>query len=263
MEKMRIQAFVMMFSGLFCLSQAFGQDSLSGREIIDKMDKANISKTGLVAKSQLELKDISSGSSEKRRCVSIMVSENGLKKSLFRFMDSSYKGTTFLALEQPGNRKLQYVFLKSVGSPRQVEASDKENNFLDTDIANEDMGGVNPDDYTFKRLDDKTFDGKDCYVVERIAAKFASKFSKTVLAIDKLSLVPVDVRFYNKENRLIKTIKSSDIRKVGDGVFQAYQSIITSIPDKHQSIIQTLDIAEKPLQNSLFNKEKMGSPWSE
>ncbi|HPQ52040.1 MAG TPA: outer membrane lipoprotein-sorting protein, partial [Spirochaetota bacterium] len=161
---------VILSFGVCCIFAAAGSgygQELSGRDIALKVHNSNKSTTGIVLKGQMNLKNLKNGSSESRRVVALSVRNGGLSKSLFRFTDSSYSGTTFLTLERSGRDNLQYLYLRSVGSPRQVEGSDREDYFVDTDLSNEDLGGSRVDDYNYKRLPDKNIGGKDCYVLER------------------------------------------------------------------------------------------------
>jgi outer membrane lipoprotein-sorting protein len=254
----------LLFAGIvFLASQGKAEDSLTGEDIARKSDQANRPLTGLVIKGEMELKNLQSGSSEKRKYAILSLNDQGSKKSIFRFLDSSYKNTTFLTLENPNGQKLQYVYLKSVGSARQVEASDRENSFVDTDIANEELGGSDLKDYTYKRLEDKTFDGMDCYVIERVPVRKNSKYQKHIVAIDKKTLIPVNVKTYSKDGRVVKTIKAGDVRKISDSVNLAFEITVTSVEKRHQTVIRILDAAEKNLSSSLFLKERISSAWSE
>ncbi len=257
---------------LYTLSIAFllsvilplaAQEKLTGEEIARKSDKANRPATGMVVKGEMELKKLQGTSSEKRKYTMLSLTEKEIKKFLFRFTDSSHRNTTFLTLENPNGQKLQYIYLKSVGAARQVESSDRENSFVDTDIANEDLGGSDISDYTYKRLEDKIIDNMDCYAIERIPKRRNSKFQKHLVLLDKKTLIPVSVKSYGRDGRVVKTVKASDIRKVSENVSMAYEITVTSVEKKHQTIIRILQAKEKQLSGSLFVKERISAAWAE
>lgn len=243
-------------------SYIIAKKQLTGRQIAEMVEKANSSKIGIVSKGVLILKDLKSGNVEKRSFTILSVKDKGLKRMLFRFTDSSYKDTTFLTIEKSNGNKLQYLFLKSIGSPRQVEASDRENNFVDTDIANEDMGGSDINDYNYKRLPDRKFAGKDCYVIERYPIYKGSKYKKHLIIIDKETLLPLVIKSYSKHGRVIKTIRLQDIRNIGKNIYVAFKTVITSIPEKHQTIVQLTEAREQRINRGLFNKNRMSRKWS-
>ncbi len=236
---------------------------LTGKDIAQMVDYTNQSEIGLVIKGTMILKDLTTKNIEKREYCILSTKVNGLTRTLFRFESSSYKETTFLTLENPNKKKIQYLYLKSIGSPRQIEASDKENNFLDTDIANEDLGGIDIDEYNYTRLEDKKIGDMDCYVIERYPKSKSSKYKKHTIIIDKKRLVPISVKAYNNGDRLVKTIRVSDIRKIGKNIFYPFEMIITDIQKKHQTIVKIDSAEEKKVNRGYFNKNRMNRRWTE
>jgi outer membrane lipoprotein-sorting protein len=238
-------------------------DALTGLQIADKVESSNISQKGLVTKGVLELKDLASKDTEKRSFVMAGLSENGLKKMLFKFTDSSYKGTAFLSLEKDDREKTIYIFLKSVGSPRQVEASDKENNFVDTDFSNEDLGGSNTAEYVYKRLEDKKSGDLDCYMIEKTPRLKSSKYGKYVVLVDKATFIPVAAKAFSPDGRVIKTIRMDNIKKIADGVFVPYTITVTDVDKKHESTVTVREAVEKDVNRGYFNKNKMDMKLAE
>jgi len=236
-------------------------NNLTGKDIIKMVHNANLSKIGMVIKGRMDLIDLKTKKKKSRSYIILTKREKGLKRMLFRFTDSSYKGTTFLTIEKPNKKDLQYIYLKSVGSPRQVSSSDKENNFVDTDISNEDLGSGNINDYTYKRLPDKKIKNIDCYVVERYPKNKKSKYSKHIVFIDKEKLIILLVKFYSKEGRLIKTIKASNIHKIGKNIYMAFKMEITNILEKHKTVVNIIEAKEKSINRGYFNKNRMARNW--
>jgi hypothetical protein len=241
---------------------AAGDAGLTGLQIADRVEAANVSSKGVVTKAALELKDISSGAVETRNCIMVGMTENGFKKTIFRFTDSSYRGTTFLTIDKEDRSKVIYLFLKSVGSPRQIEASDRENNFVDTDFSNEDLGGSNTADYTYTRLEDKKAGEMDCFFVEKAPKSGSSKYSKYQMLIDKATYIPVMVRAFNRDGRLVKTIKMDNIKKIAEGINVPFGIIVVDVDKKHSSSISVKEAVEKVVGAGYFNKNKMDAKWA-
>ncbi|MCX8093549.1 MAG: outer membrane lipoprotein-sorting protein, partial [Candidatus Goldbacteria bacterium] len=198
--------FLVLFFTLISVNQFLYSDDkeLTGLDIIKKADAANKSKKGMVKKGLMELINLETQQKESRKFVILSLTNEEGEKSMFRFIDSSYAGTTFLSSKKE-DKTVMYIYLKSIGSPRQVEGSDKEATFVDTDITNEEMSGGVTEDYEYKRLEDKKIDGIDCYVVERYPKSKSSKFSKHIVFIDKTTLKTLIMKSYSKEGRLVKT----------------------------------------------------------
>ena len=258
MKRLMITAVVAVF---LSASAAAGGNGLTGKEIAEKANEANLSSKGLVTKGEVILKDLSGQSEEKRPFIILAKDTGGKRSMLFRFTGSSYKGTTFLTCEKENGGAVQYIYLNSIGSARQVESSDKENSFVDTDISNEDMGGGNTDDYEYKRIEDKTIRGYECYGIERYPKDKSSRYSRHVLYLDKESLLPVMAKSYTKEGRIAKTIMTDGIEKTSQGVFTAKKMEVTDIDAKHATVVISESAEEKDIPSGYFNKNRMGKAW--
>ena len=239
------------------------KDTLTGRQIMQKMKDANTTSLGIFIKGKLEIQNLKTGYKDERSYISLTAKQNGLTKSLFRFTDSSYRGTTFLAIEKKKGPNIQYLYLPSIGSPRQVSASDKENNFLDTDIANEDLGGVSIDDYTYKHLSDRTVNGKDCYVVERYPKNKHSKYSKHLMIIEKDILLPIAAKSYGKDGRVVKIMKGFGVLTLSKNLHILKRMVITDLSRQHRTIVNITLAKEKKNNLGYFNKNRMNLTWKE
>lgn len=254
---------IMLTAACLCAaSMTRAQDNLSGEDIAKKVHDANKSANGLVVKGSLTMKNMASGASESRSAVLITVKQDGQNRALIRFTSSSYSGTTMLTIERAGSENLQYLYLPSVGSPRQIEGSDREKNFVDTDFSNEDLGGSRIADYKYNRLADQNIAGSDCWVIERIPKSGSSKYSKHVVVIDKATLVPLNVQFYARSGRLVKTMKAAQVKKIGS-VFVPMYLEVTDIEKRRQSILNVADAQEKKINAGYFNRNRMNAKWAE
>jgi outer membrane lipoprotein-sorting protein len=250
-------------SMLICIAAGINaQDNLTGDQIAQKVHDANKSTSGLVIKGTLTMKNMASGATDSRSAVLITVKQDGQNRALIRFTSSSYSGTTMLSIERAGKENLQYLYLPSVGSPRQIEGSDREKNFVDTDFSNEDLGGSRIADYKYNRLPDQNIAGSDCYVIERFPKSSSSKYSKHVVIIDKATLLPVSVQFYAKSGRMVKTMKAAQVKRIG-GVNVPMYLEVTDIENRRQSVLTVADAQEKKVNTGYFNRNRLNVKWAE
>lgn len=243
--------------------QGAAQDNLSGEEIAKKAHSINKSSSGIILKGQLSMKSMDSGQAESRKAIVMTVTKGGLTKALIRFTDSSYSGTTMLTVEREGKDNLQYLYLPSVGSPRQIEGSDRENNFVDTDFSNEDLGGSRIADYTYKRLPDQKAGAADCYVIEKFPRSTSSKFSKHVVVIDKATMIPLSVQFFGRSGRVVKTMRASQIKNIGGSINVPMNVEVVDLQKKRQTILSVSSAQEKGLNQGYFNRNRMNVKWAE
>ena len=256
------QKFIAVFLlGVLMATALSAADTFTGRQIAQKMKAANFSNKGLILKGGLKLMDLKNKKTEQRNFTMLSRKVKGLSRTLFRFTDSTYKGTTFLTIEERNDRTIQYLYMNSIGSPRQVQSSDKEAEFLDTDFSNEDLGGVTLADYTYKRLADRKIGNKEFYVIESFPKNKKSKYSRKVIMIDKHNFIPVNVKCYNKQKRLVKIIKSSHIKKIGGDMYIPFSITATDLRSRHKTEMRVSEAREADINRGLFNKMRMSRPW--
>jgi len=256
------------FKTVLCLLFATGLSvcyagELTGLAIAEKVHDSNKSRVGLVIQGSMKMKDLRSGSEEKRDVITLALTRKDITKSLFRFTSSTYKGTTFLTVERKKRDNLQYLYLNSVGSPRQIESSDKEKSFVDTDMSNEDMGGAKIRDYTYKRLGDKTIRGRQCYLIERYPKSRSSKYTKHIVVIDKQTMIPVRVKSYGKSGRVIRTMAADDIKPVAKNINIPRKIRVIDLVKKHETEMNINMAKQKKINRGYFNKNRMSRRWVE
>jgi outer membrane lipoprotein-sorting protein len=248
---------------LIATGAAYAQDNMSGEQIAQKVHDTNKSAQGVVLKGKMTLAGVGGGASESRSMVLLAYDNGGQSNGVFRFTDSSYRGTTMLTIERKGQENLQYLYLPSVGSARQIEGSDREKNFVDTDFSNEDLGGSRISDYTYNRLPDRKAGTFDCYVIERFPKNRSSKYSKHVVTIDKATMIPIDVQFYAKSGRVVKSMRASNIKQISGNIRVPMNLQVVDIEKKHQTIINVSHAEEKNINRGYFNRNRLNMQWAE
>jgi outer membrane lipoprotein-sorting protein len=255
---------VMLCATALLLTSPRLEAAMTGRDIMQQVKDRNHSAQGVVLAGRMTLKDLRTGSSQTRSCITLATKVDGLTRSLFRFLSGSHKGTTFMVMETAGNApNQQYIFLNSVGSARQVQAADKEKKFVDTDFTNEEMGGFKLDDYTYNLVGEQKAGTIDCYVVERFPKNSNSSFSKHVIFVDKVNWVPVQIRSYSRDNRLVKTYIARDVRRVAANIALPHHVEITDLAARHQTILDITYAREQAVNRAIFAPARMNVKWAE
>lgn len=188
---------------------------LTGREIIDIMDRYNDAFTEVV-NFKLEVKQNGKLLDERQGIIRSLKFKKGdeiLGKSIFRFTTSVKRGVTFLSIEAPGSSdNEQYLYLPSLKRPRRLAVTERQNDFEDTDLTNEDLGGKKIDDYTYEKKEkDEVVDGIECFSVIARAKKVDARFPKKKILVSKKYFLPVQVQYYDKDGKLDRALKFTDI----------------------------------------------------
>ncbi|WP_319408025.1 outer membrane lipoprotein-sorting protein [uncultured Desulfosarcina sp.] len=233
-----------------------------GRRIFDIADNFNRPRKDLVVVARMTLK---SGDtvSDTRNVIIKELTDGDLSRFLFRFTDSLKRGLTFLTIETHGPDNDQYLFVPAIGRPRQIASQDRQNNFEDTDLTNEDLGGIKLDDYTYKRGSDATLAGQACFKVTAVAKAEGARFPKRIAWFDQKTFIPLQIKVYNRDNKLQRVIVAGDVRPVGV-IHLPFKTVAKDLLEDHTTILEVVQAeVDSGIDGLDFDKEKMGAAWKE
>lgn len=233
-----------------------------GHLIAEILDNANRPKEDMITYAVMTLKS-GNDVTDTRKVIVKRKTYGNVDRALMRFMDSLKRGVTFLTIEHKGADNEQYLYLPSMGRPRQIASADRQADFEDTDLTNEDLGGRKVEDYTYQRRGDTKINDKPVYKVVAQSKDPDARFPKYMVWIDQETFVPVQVKVYNKDNKLQKVMAAGDIQKVDD-VYIPYKTVVKDFLRDHTTIMVVKEAkANIGLSGVEFDKNKMGSKWSE
>lgn len=233
-----------------------------GRRIFDIADHFNSPQKDLLMFARLTLKS-GATASDTRKVIIREIKEGELSRIMFRFTDSLKRGLTFLTIENRVGDDDQYLFVPAIGRPRQIASQDRQNNFEDTDLTNEDLGGLKLDQYTFKRGSDTDLKDRPCYKVTAMAKAGDARFPKRIYWFDQQTFLPLQIKVYNRDNKLQRVIVAGDVQAIG-GIHLPFKTVARDLLEDHTTI---LEIARAEVDSGIdrldFDKEKMGDAWKE
>jgi len=133
--------------------------------------------------------------------------DTGSKKILRFSKPADSNGIGLLSWERKGKDDLQWLFLPAVGKARQLAASDKDDEFMSSDLYYEDMGSMNAENFTHELLQQVVLDGHQCYLLEsKPKPDYESSYSAIRAWIDTTSFVGYKMELYGKNGKLVKTV---------------------------------------------------------
>lgn len=245
---------------------------LTGLEIAEKVKYANQA-TSSVSLAVVKLYSAANGGSPAETRKTVMLSRRfggrDDRKTVIRFTDrrSSYKGTTFLSIENGGRDTVYYIRLASLGRERRLSSSEKQNNFVDTDFTNETLGGIKLGEYRFQRIADLEKGGKKYYRVWGHKKDAAAKFPKYMAIVNPDTFVAERILIYDRNGRVAREVVSGDVRQV-QGKNRSYHipfSIVIRdrIANHRTEIALTRMTLDTAISASRFQPENMGRVWTE
>jgi hypothetical protein len=197
-----------------------GQDA---RALMEASEQATKSRTE-IARYALELRDAGGGLVQSRTMQFHYKRGERGESTLVRFESPSAIAGTGLLIEDQGLAANDiWLYLPATRRLRRIAGSEKTNWFMGTEFSHEDFEDYRLDLYRFERLD-----SRDCgeAVCDRIAAepadpseRAASGYSRKVYWIDRDSLYPVRIEYFDRAGEPAKQLVASGLHQV-DGYWR-------------------------------------------
>jgi outer membrane lipoprotein-sorting protein len=175
----------------------------------------------------------------------------GKDKSLFRILSpKKEKGMTTLRAENE-----IWNYLPKVKRVIKIPSSMMSSSWMGSHFTNDDLVKESrmADDYTFSIADEAEQKGTIVIVcIPRPEA--AIVWGKVVVTVRKDDLMPVDIRYFDEDLDLARTMMFTDFQKFGDRILPAKLDMIpTDHPDESTGIIYEKIDFNLPLKDDLFS----------
>ncbi len=141
----------------------------------------------------------------------------------------------------------RWLYLPGLDLVKRIAASDKRTSFVGSDFLYEDVSGRNPneDEHTLIETTDKY------YIVKNVPKNPQSvEFSYYNVTIDRKTFVPMKMEFYDKNNKLYRTIETEKIEMIQT----KNNDKISTFPTVVKSVVKNLDTGSKTVME--FNNVK-------
>ncbi|MDR2313684.1 MAG: outer membrane lipoprotein-sorting protein [Spirochaetaceae bacterium] len=221
----------------------------------DIMKRADERYAGDTAQYKLTMTLVSGRGAPRIRELAYYFKDYGDTERILMFFNSprDVAGTGYLSFSYDDNRDDDiWLYLPAMKRVRRITGSGKNDSFMGTDFTYEDMGRRSLDKDEFSLRGEETVDGSLCWVVEARAKDAREPYGRRVLRVRKDSYVIAGVDYYDRQGRLLKTLRVSGIRQI-DGIWTAQKMEMTNVQDKHSTVIEISDIRfNLPLDDSLF-----------
>lgn len=205
---------------VFCLVCVFFQSNWvygqppveKGLEIAMEADKRSSGFGDFTARMKMVLRGKEGRESIRKIRVRTMETQSDGDKSLTIF-DSprDVKGTAFLTYTHKVGDDDQWLYLPALKRVKRISSRNKSGAFMGSEFSFEDMSSMEVEKYTYKYLGMETLNGKECFVLERYPVdKENSGYSKMVSWLDTKEYRVFKEEYYDKRNKLLKTLVLSD-----------------------------------------------------
>ncbi|WP_440931862.1 outer membrane lipoprotein-sorting protein [Candidatus Pelagibacter sp.] len=215
-----------------------------GLEIIKKsiaLDNGFIDST---VEGQMVLKD-KSGNESVRKFKNLIFEEldDALgDKSIIVFTEPrDVKGTSLLthAKIEPQDDD-QWLYLPALKRVKRISSSNRTGKFVSSEFSYEDLSTDEPEDYTFKWIEDGpclTETSLTCHLIEATPKNKKSGYSKRVIYVDTDEFLYQSVKFYNRRGDLEKELHFKGYQKYLDKFWRADLLEMTNLQTGKSTVI--------------------------
>lgn len=160
-------------------------------------------------------------------------------RSLMEFMNpKDVKGTKMLTWSYKNKEDDQWLYLPAFRRVKRINSSGKSASFMGSEFAFEDLGSQEIEKFNYKWIEDKKYEKRDVWVLERIS-KEPSGYSKQIIYMDKQIYNPMKIEYYNQRGELLKTAEFSMYKQYtigGKKLYRANKIHMKNVQTKKESI---------------------------
>lgn len=142
--------------------------------------------------------------------------EDGGEQMFFTYFvkPTDIKRTTFLVHKKINEDDYRRLYIPASDKVLAIAGSRKQDPFMGSDFAYEDVSGRHFSKDTHKLLGEEKLNGADVYVVESTPKDKEDKNSKIKAFIDKKTFIPMKVEYYNKAGKAYRIYTSDKVQKI-------------------------------------------------
>ena len=147
------------------------------------------------------------------------------------------EGTAFLTHTHIDRDDDQWLYLPSLKRVKRIASANKSSAFAGSEFAYEDLLSDEVEKFDFLWLREEACGELQCHVVQRVPTYRDSGYSRQVVWIDQSEFRPQHIDYYDRENRLLKTLEFEDYRLYHDRFWRAQQMRMNNILTRKQTTL--------------------------
>jgi outer membrane lipoprotein-sorting protein len=212
-----------------------------GYAIMSEADARNDGFNDMTALVTMILTDASGR--EKRRRLDFALHEiddDGDRQRIVFRSPGDVRGTALLTHSHVLADDSQWLYLPAFKRIKRISAANQAGPFVGSEFAYEDLVEQDADNYVNRYLRDDTLEGVPCYVVERVPRFDNSGYRRQVVYVDQAELRYRKIEFFDKDDRLLKTLRLERYQRYLDHFWRALSMTMIN----HQSDSTTVMLWE-------------------
>ena len=188
------------------------------------------------------------GKTRNREIASYTMKEGTTDKTVLVFKTPrDVAGISYLSFDYPDKAdgstvdSDSWIYLPAMKKVRRISGSSKDDDFQGTDFTYDDLGNRSLSKDDFAILGSEKVNGADCWILEAKAKDSKAKVSRRVTWVDKKTYVTHKGEYYDKQNRLQKTLTCENIKQI-KGYWSTQKMTMTNVQSNHKTIYEVKDL---------------------
>ena len=198
------------------------------------------------------------GKTRNREIASYTMKEGSTDKTVLVFKTPrDVAGISYLSFDYPDKAdgstvdSDSWIYLPAMKKVRRISGSSKDDDFQGTDFTYDDLGNRSLSKDDFAILGSEKVNGADCWILEAKAKDSKAKVSRRVTWVDKKTYVTHKGEYYDKQNRLQKTLTCENIKQI-KGYWSTQKMTMTNVQSNHKTIYEVKDLKYDEAVNTSF-----------
>jgi len=131
------------------------------------------------------------------------------------------KGVALLTHGHKDREDDQWLYLPALKRVKRISGNNRSGSFMASEFTYEDLSPPEIERYSYRLLREEGYADQDCYVLERTPKEANSGYSRMIVWMDKDQYRIQKVDYYDRANRLLKTLTVSNYDKHLDRFWRA------------------------------------------
>ena len=234
-------------------------DKSTADEVMREADRVNAGFVGERVPFTMVLINAQGDRTERRFTLEIKEDTQDGNQSRIEFdWPENVRGTVLVTHAHKNADDDQWLYLPAAKRVRRIAAANKSGAFMGSEFTYEDLTPFVLSKYSYTRRPDATVEGRDCFTIERKAIGKESGYGREVVWLNKQTLMPVTIEYYDRKNDLLKVAFYRGDRLVG----KHHRHDLIRMENRQTRRISELRAAERQLYITLdaqrFRSQALG-----
>jgi len=257
--KRRIRAMRRVAMGLLlAFLTVISTSAQEGKKIMEKSHQA-VKVSSFEAVSTLTITDSRGNERTRQSSMASMSLPDGTEKRIIKFISpAEVNGTGILIFDYPEKSDDMWIYLPALRKTRRIVSREKSKSFMGSEFSNANMTAPGLDDFSYNILAEENHLGKACFKIESVPVSTDLEdeygYSRSLSWVDKNSYLVYEIRYFDFDGELFKTITHKDFKKLDNqsGKYMVVHMEAVNHQNKRSSEMIMNKVAVSPTDPSYF-----------